>query len=81
MRNKYEIKTRNDEILKSMHEHREDEHGDVTDFDPALDYIEILGVSSAADATEIKRRYEPRPIIFSSSSVRYRIHVIVTCDE
>ena len=40
-----------------MHEHQEDDHGDVTDFDPALDYIEILGVSSAADATEIKRRY------------------------
>ena len=57
VRTKYEIKTRNDEILKSMHEHREDEHGDVTDFDPALDYIEILGVSSDADATEIKRRY------------------------
>ena len=64
-----------------MHEHREDEHGDVTDFDPALDYIEILGVSSDDDGTEIKRRYDPRPIIFNSSSVRYRIHVIVTCDE
>ena len=64
-----------------MHEHREDEHGDVTDFDPALDYIEILGVSSDADATDIKRRYGPIPIIFKSSCKISNPCVFVTCDE
>ena len=51
-----------------MHEHREDEQGDVTDFDPALDYIEILGVPSDADATEIKRRYGSRLMISESTN-------------
>lgn len=41
-----------------MHEHREDDdQNDLTDFDPTLDYIDILGVSSDADVTEIKKRY------------------------
>ena len=41
-----------------MHEHREDDNqNDLTDFDPTLDYIDILGVSSDADVTEIKKRY------------------------
>ena len=41
-----------------MQEHREDDQIDSTDFDPALDYIDILGVSQEADVTEIKKRYD-----------------------
>ena len=43
-----------------MQEHREDDQNDSTNFDPALNYVDILGVSNDADDTEIKRRYGSR---------------------
>ena len=44
-----------------MQEHREDDdRNDATDFDPALNYVDILGVSGDAGPTDIKRRYGSR---------------------